>query len=237
MGTLHKIHKNQSISQASECALYKHTLKQIMLYGFDHFFFSITPNLGNIQTDSKITTSYPDEFVQCYASNPLLNKNAIINHCQASIEPIIWDESAFINSPHFSKGAQTFGVNYGWSQAVHDAKGAVSILTLIRRTQPVSSQEFNEKAGDILWLCNQLHSAIAVRFSSYHTMTEPIARLSVRESEVLKWTAQGKTASDIAMILSLTPRTVNFHISSVMRKMGANNKTSAVVIASKSGLL
>lgn len=237
MGTLHKIHKNQSISQASECALYKHTLKQIMLYGFDHFFFSITPNLGNIQTDSKIITSYPDEFVQCYASNPLLNKNAIINHCQASIELIIWDESAFINSPHFSKGAQTFGVNYGWSQAVHDAKGAVSILTLIRRTQPVSSQEFNEKAGDILWLCNQLHSAIAVRFSSYHTMTEPIARLSVRESEVLKWTAQGKTASDIAMILSLTPRTVNFHISSVMRKMGANNKTSAVVIASKSGLL
>lgn len=237
MGTLHKIHKNQSISQASECALYKHTLKQIMLYGFDHFFFSITPNFGNIQTDSKIITSYPDEFIQCYASNPLLNKNAIINHCQASIEPIIWDESAFINSPHFSKGAQTFGVNYGWSQAVHDAKGAVSILTLIRRTQPVSSQEFNEKAGDILWLCNQLHSAIAVRFSSYHTMTEPIARLSVRESEVLKWTAQGKTASDIAMILSLTPRTVNFHISSVMRKMGANNKTSAVVIASKSGLL
>ena len=237
MGTLHKIYKNQSISQASECALYKHTLKQIMLYGFDHFFFSITPNLGNIQTDSKIITSYPDEFIQCYASNPLLNKNAIINHCQASIEPIIWDESAFINSPHFSKGAQTFGVNYGWSQAVHDAKGAVSILTLIRRTQPVSSQEFNEKAGDILWLCNQLHSAIAVRFSSYHTMTEPIARLSVRESEVLKWTAQGKTASDIAMILSLTPRTVNFHISSVMRKMGANNKTSAVVIASKSGLL
>ena len=200
-------------------------------------FLSITPNLGNIQTDSKIITSYPDEFIQCYASNPLLNKNAIINHCQASIEPIIWDESAFINSPHFSKGAQTFGVNYGWSQAVHDAKGAVSILTLIRRTQPVSSQEFNEKAGDILWLCNQLHSAIAVRFSSYHTMTEPIARLSVRESEVLKWTAQGKTASDIAMILSLTPRTVNFHISSVMRKMGANNKTSAVVIASKSGLL
>ena len=237
MGTLHKIHKNQSISQASECALYKHTLKQITLYGFDHFFFSITPNFGNIQTDSKIITSYPDEFMHCYSSNSLLNKNAIITHCQASIEPIIWDESAFISNPHFSKAAQAYGVNYGWSQAVHDAKGAVSILTLIRRTPAISAQEFNEKAGDILWLCNQLHSAMAVRFSSYHTMTEPIARLSVRESEVLKWTAQGKTASDIAMILNLTPRTVNFHISSVMRKMGANNKTSAVVIASKSGLL
>ncbi|WP_262498778.1 LuxR C-terminal-related transcriptional regulator [Pseudomonas sp. WS 5071] len=62
-------------------------------------------------------------------------------------------------------------------------------------------------------------------------------RLSARESEVLKWTAEGKTAFDIGMILSLTTRTVNFHISSAIRKMGANNKTSAVVIATKSGLL
>ncbi|WP_186348989.1 LuxR C-terminal-related transcriptional regulator [Pseudomonas lundensis] len=53
----------------------------------------------------------------------------------------------------------------------------------------------------------------------------------------MKWTAEGKTAFDIGMILSLTTRTVNFHISSAIRKMGANNKTSAVVIATKSGLL
>ena len=86
MGSLYKIYKNQSISQASECELYKHTLKQITLYGFDHFFFSITPNFGNIQTDSKIITSYPDEFMHCYSSNSLLNKNAIITHCQASID-------------------------------------------------------------------------------------------------------------------------------------------------------
>lgn len=53
MGSLYKIYKNQSISQASECELYKHTLKQITIYGFDHFFFSITPNFGNIQKIAK----------------------------------------------------------------------------------------------------------------------------------------------------------------------------------------
>ena len=237
MGTLHKIYKNQITGHADECNLFNHALNQTVLYGFDHFFFSITPNFGNIHKDSKILTSYPNEFAECYISNALLHKNAIIAHCQTSIDPIMWDETAFIDTPHFSKGAQVYGANYGWSQAVHDAKGAVSILTLIRRSTPVSPEEFNEKAGDILWLCNQLHSAMAVKLFNQPRMTEPIARLSVRESEVLKWTAQGKTASDIGMILSLTPRTVNFHISSVIRKMGASNKTSAVVIASKSGLL
>jgi len=39
------------------------------------------------------------------------------------------------------------------------------------------------------------------------------------------------------MILGLSTRTVNFHISSAMKKLGANNKTSAVVMAAKSGLL
>lgn len=237
MGSLYKIHKNQLTNQASECELFNHTLKQTILYGFDHFFFSITPSLGNIHMDSKIITSYPNDIIKCYSSNFLLHKNAIIAHCQTSIDPIIWDETVFIETPHFSKEAHALGVNYGCSQAVHDAKGAVSILSLIRRSTPVSPLELNEKAGDILWLCNQLHSATAVTFSSRQAMNEPIARLSMRESEVLKWTAQGKTASDIAMILSLTPRTVNFHISSVIRKMGATNKTSAVVIASKSGLL
>lgn len=53
----------------------------------------------------------------------------------------------------------------------------------------------------------------------------------------MKWTAEGKIASDIGMILGLSTRTVNFHISSAMKKLGANNKTSAVVMAAKSGLL
>ena len=52
----------------------------------------------------------------------------------------------------------------------------------------------------------------------------------------MKWTAEGKIASDIGMILGLSTRTVNFHISSAMKKLGAA-MTSAVVMAAKSGLL
>ncbi len=70
-----------------------------------------------------------------------------------------------------------------------------------------------------------------------HNLEIHITRLSCREIEILKWTAEGKIAADIGTILSLSTRTVNFHISSAIRKLGANNKTSAVVMAAKSGLL
>jgi len=60
--------------------------------------------------------------------------------------------------------------------------------------------------------------------------------LTLREIEVLKWSAEGKTAAEVAMILNVKIRTVNFHISSAIRKMGVNNKMSAVVQAALHGV-
>lgn len=60
--------------------------------------------------------------------------------------------------------------------------------------------------------------------------------LTLREAEILKWSAEGKTAAEVAMILDLKLRTVNFHIGSAIRKMGVTNKTSAVVQAALHGV-
>ena len=60
--------------------------------------------------------------------------------------------------------------------------------------------------------------------------------LTVREVEVLRWSAEGKTAAEVAIILDMKLRTVNFHIGSAMRKIGVSNKTSAVVHAARQGL-
>lgn len=62
-------------------------------------------------------------------------------------------------------------------------------------------------------------------------------RLTDREMCVLSWTAAGKTASAIAMILGISPRTVNFHITTLLMKLDAANKTQAVAKAVMLGLL
>jgi DNA-binding CsgD family transcriptional regulator len=73
------------------------------------------------------------------------------------------------------------------------------------------------------------------RKSAHHCLVIP--PLSTRETEVLRWSAEGKTAEDIGLILHLTERTVNFHIANAIKKMGASNKISAVVQAVLSGVL
>ncbi|MNH36287.1 Regulatory protein SdiA [compost metagenome] len=65
----------------------------------------------------------------------------------------------------------------------------------------------------------------------------PSCNLSAREAEVLKWSAAGKTAADIACILSLSQSTVNFHIRSIITKTNASNKAGAIAIAAMRGLI
>lgn len=64
----------------------------------------------------------------------------------------------------------------------------------------------------------------------------PAKNLTQREIEILKWSAEGKTAGDIAIILSLKERTIHFHIASAIQKMGVCNKTAAAVQAALSGM-
>lgn len=231
------ISTNQYFACKSEAELCTYTLKQIESFGFDFFFFRMIPRLGNAISHSKVITNYPNDYVGRYEKGHLSPKNPIVAHCQLSIVPIIWSADVFREAPDQWKATQTCGLAYGWSQAVHDPNGVVSMLSLARKSPPLTEGEFSDKVADVLWLCNQLHSAMLERCNLRHSLEIHITRLSCREIEVLKWTAEGKIASDIGTILSLSTRTVNFHISSSIRKLGASNKTSAVVMAAKLGLL
>ncbi len=62
-------------------------------------------------------------------------------------------------------------------------------------------------------------------------------RLTEREMQVLQLLAQGKSNKEIAAMLSISERTVKFHVSSIMSKLGANNRTEAVTVAAQRGLI
>jgi DNA-binding CsgD family transcriptional regulator len=55
--------------------------------------------------------------------------------------------------------------------------------------------------------------------------------LSERERDVLRWTAAGKTSSETGTIMGISARTVNYHMTSILFKLNAVNKTQAVVKA------
>jgi len=61
--------------------------------------------------------------------------------------------------------------------------------------------------------------------------------LNQRELECLTWSARGKTSPEIAQIVSISKRTVNFHIENACRKLNVSTRTEAVVKATSGRLI
>jgi len=61
--------------------------------------------------------------------------------------------------------------------------------------------------------------------------------LTTRELEVLRLIQEGHKNKQIADKLSISENTVNFHIKNLVDKLGANDRTHAVTIATRRGIL
>ncbi len=64
-----------------------------------------------------------------------------------------------------------------------------------------------------------------------------ISPLTSREKEVLKCISQGYANKKIAYEFDISEQTIKNHVASIMRKLNANARTDAVIIAAKQGLI
>lgn len=69
-----------------------------------------------------------------------------------------------------------------------------------------------------------------------HVRDAPVA-LTPREEDVLRMVARGLSNKAIAHTLFVSERTAKFHVSSILSKLGASNRTQAVAIARRRGLV
>jgi DNA-binding CsgD family transcriptional regulator len=65
----------------------------------------------------------------------------------------------------------------------------------------------------------------------------PDKKLTPRETQVITFTAYGKTRSEISQILSISEETVKAYIERTCRKLNAVNKTHAATVALTLGLI
>jgi DNA-binding NarL/FixJ family response regulator len=77
---------------------------------------------------------------------------------------------------------------------------------------------------------------VAAKVAAWARGKPPVAELTEREGEVLRLLARGWDNLRIAEALSISERTVRFHLRNVYDKIGANSRTEAVVWAVRHGL-
>lgn len=64
-----------------------------------------------------------------------------------------------------------------------------------------------------------------------------ISPLTPRETEILNYIAQGYLNKQIAVELGISEQTIKNHVTSILRKLNANARTEAVVVAIRQGLI
>lgn len=83
----------------------------------------------------------------------------------------------------------------------------------------------------------RLHDIDPLASSKSWNGSRPDPDLTDRQLECLAWTQEGKSASDIGMILGISGRTVEGHLAKVCHQLGVRTRIQAVSRAKDLGLL
>lgn len=160
----------------------------------------------------------------------------LVQRCRATLRPVVWDDTVFEAAPAFRAALRDAGVRSGWSQIVRGSQGKWGVFTAFRNAAPPSADELCEIEPRLVWLAQIFHhhlvDACPLRYADKGDV-----KLTELEKNILRWTIDGKTSGELAEILELSTRTVNFHVQNILAKLNVRNKTSAAAQAALLELL
>lgn len=182
-------------------------------------------------SQQNIFTTYPSSWVQRYQEARHAEKDPVLKLTATSPLPVFWDNPSQCDPKHvvFDEARQ-HGLADGITVPVCDQTGERSLLSIATESAPEKSSKAKAaSAGMVLLTALYLHEAVQRHANS--TEMAAMSRLTVREKDCLQWAANGKTSWEIANILSISERTVIFHITNATKKLNATNRRQAVARA------
>ncbi|MEP3439713.1 MAG: LuxR family transcriptional regulator [Hoeflea sp.] len=208
-------------------------------YGFSYFSVISLPVsiAGGDAAISDLATisSWPPELIADYDRLGLARNSPVLDQLRKQITPIVFKmdelnrgrpgEETHQAEELFARFKLTMGVYF----PVHDHRGLRHAVSFIGDRPPLSVEELSTLSMFATMLIEQI-SKISVANHAARSV------LNARETEILQWTAEGKTSSEIAGITGLSEHTVNHYATIATQKLGCSNRTQAVVYAMRLGL-
>ncbi|HZX32185.1 MAG TPA: LuxR family transcriptional regulator [Rhodocyclaceae bacterium] len=223
-------------AKQTEAELFQALQQESHRIGFDYCAYGLRLPLPLSAPRTVMFNNYPDEWQARYANENYLSIDPTVRHGMTSLVPLVWTDEIFMETHGFWEDARSYGLCHGWAQSSIDPGGIKGMLTLSRAGEPLSETELRAKGCEMVWLTQVAHLCMSQLVSNRLQPEKPV-ELSQREISILRWTAEAKTSSEVSDILGISERTVNFHITNAMEKLGCANKTAATVRAALLGLL
>ena len=200
-------------------------------YGLDHVVY-IAVNLPSEKRQSPLVAmTYSAEWQKHYAQNDYVDIDPVVRAGMGGILPIDW---ASLDRSHrtvrkFFGEAQEFKVaGQGLSIPVRGRHGEFAMFSVTSQMAAPEWERLKQRyMRDFMLFAYNFHS-FALNAEHIDESDEYRDKLSFREIESLRWAAMGKSAWDTGQIMSVSERTVKFHLENSRAKLRAMNTTHAV---------
>ena len=203
---------------------------------FDYCAYGIKVPIPLTRQRYVLVNNYPSRWRAIYRERAYLNVDPTVRHCLFSQRPAVWSDALFASAPDLWEEARGFGLAAGWCQSSVTRAGVAGMLTFARSGAPLGPAELRAKLPALEWLVSLTHVRMCDLLLP-RVVPEMRHSPTTQERQVLRWSADGKTCSEIAEIMRISERTVTFHVRNSVDKLAAANKLGAVVKAMRLGFL
>lgn len=188
---------------------------------------------------------WPDEIMQLWWNNHATLKMPFYIRCRFEHLPFATDigsgdaAGAAVDQRRATSIVARLGVTSMITTPLHLPRGRVAMMTWTGSASVADARQVIAEYTPELLACGHYFMAIIQRQSGSRPglSVEELSRLTPREWECLRLTAQGYREREVAQICSVSTTTVRFHLDNVVRKLGASTRTHAVALAAQLGML
>ncbi|MCE4555824.1 helix-turn-helix transcriptional regulator [Roseateles cellulosilyticus] len=167
-------------------------------------------------------------------------RDPVFDRLMAQPLPVVYDQATYTTAGvgELWETQAPYGYKTGIAVKLQLGAGDKQFLLGVDREEPLPElgAGLTQLIGGLQLLAVHAMTA-ADRLLGRRLDVAALPKLTKRELDVLSWTAQGKTAWEVSVILGMSEKTVNFHLGNVMRKLEVNSKHQAVLKCMSAGLL
>jgi len=166
-------------------------------------------------------------------------RDPVVEHLMTQTVPVVYDQATYTAAGvgELWEMQAPYGYKTGIAVKLHLPGDKHFVLGVDRdEALPEAGAQLMQMVAGLQLLAAHALTA-ADRLLSPKLSKGDLPKLTKRELDVLSWTAQGKTAWEVSVILGMSEKTVNFHLGNAMRKLGVSSKHQAVLLCVSAGVL
>lgn len=179
---------------------------------------------------------FPDGALEAFVSEGLMQIDPVPALTFANPPVLSWRKAAALSADDpgavkYFERMREFGVHNGVSFSLYGPQARDGYAAMVFEKPP------REMPEGLITLMHGVLQAAHVKISQITAQGEEAVDLSERELEVLHWISLGKSAANIATILSISPDTVKTYVKRLYEKLGVGDKVAATVKGLRLGLI